>query len=226
MVLAEIILVPYRLGTRDILQVVNTSYATMSRKQRVLEQVQRNRRRRGIIATTIVGILIVVLVVGVYALVINSPHPKVSLPSYLDKCVVLELPGYHSHPNLTIIISGYNYPIPAGLGIQGSCLKPLHVHEEPGVIHIEPDENRTFTLSDFFLTWGNWANNPTFATFNSTQIFSYKAGPGTNHLLSMTVNGSPDTTFQNHQFPHKAASTSTLCVYSPCVPDNIVITYA
>lgn len=197
-----------------------------SRKKRILEEVQKKRRQRTIITLTVTAVLVSVLVVGIYALVVNSPHPRVSLPSYLDKCVISELPGYHSHPNVTIIINGVIYPIPAGLGIQGNCLKPLHTHEEVGIIHIEPDENRTFTLSDLFLIWGNWANDATYATFNSTQIFNHKAGPGTNHQLTMTVNGTPDTSFQNHQFPHNAASSSALCVYAPCVPDNIVITYS
>jgi len=196
----------------------------MSRKKHVLEEVARKRRQRGIISILIVAVLIAVIVVAVYVLAQNQPKVRVQLPSYLDKCVNSELPGYHSHPNLTIILSGSHYPLPVDLGIQGSCLKPLHTHDSTGVIHIEPDENRTFTLNDFFLIWGNWANDPSFAIFNSTQIFNYKVGPG--HQLTMTVNGNSDSSFQNYQFPLHAAPTSSLCVYPPCVSDNIVITYS
>ena len=200
-----------------------------TRKKKILQQVQRQRRQRTMITFTIVAVLIVIIVAAIFFLPRTPPNP-VQLPTYLDKCVTSELPGYHSHPNITIIIGGVIHPIPANLGIQASCLKPIHTHDTTGTIHIEPDENRTFTLNDFFLVWGNWASDRTFAIFNSTQIFDHKTGNG--HQLNMTVNGSPDTSFQNHQFPHNAASTSTLCVYGPpqgyppCVPDNIMITYS
>lgn len=198
----------------------------MSRKKKVLEEVARQRRRRGIISIAIVAVLIIVIVVGIYVFALNQPKNVVSLPPYLDKCVVSELPGYHSHPNLTIIVNGVIHPLTPNIGIAGSCLKPLHTHDSTGVIHIEPDENRTFTLGDFFLVWGNWANDASIAAFNSTQILGYKAGPGTNHHLTMTVNNKTDTSFQNHQFPFHAAPNNSECVYPPCVPDDIVLTYS
>ncbi len=193
-----------------------------SRKKKVVQQVERQRRQRTVVTLTVVAVFIAIIVVAVL-LIQSSPNP-VQLPPYLDKCVTSELPGYHSHPNVTIVISGSVYPIPINLGIQGSCLKPIHTHDSTGTIHIEPDEDRTYTLGDFFLVWGNWVSNQTFATFNSTQIFDHKIGPG--HQLTMRVNGNLYMGFQNHQFPHNAASTNALCVYGNCVPDNIVIDYS
>jgi len=94
------------------------------------------------------------------------------------------------------------------------------------VLHIETDVNRDYTLGDWFLLWGHKENNPTRAIFNSTQIFDHKAPVGGTHTLTMTVNGITDTNLDKHVFPHNAADTTTLCVFAPCVKDDIVITYS
>ncbi len=113
------------------------------------------------------------------------------LPAYLDRCPTSQL--YHSHPTLRIVISGTNFPIPSGVGMQGSCNRPLHTHDPTGTIHVETDDDRTYTLADFLTIWGNWANDKNLATFNSTQIFNNRADA--THNIALTVNGaSPGST--------------------------------
>jgi len=195
---------------------------SQTRKQKILGEVKRKRRQRTLTTLAIVTVLIAVMVAAMFL----QPRSTnlVPLPDYLSHCVYGSV--YHSHPNLTITINGANFPFPPAPGtVDNGCLQPIHTHDATGVLHIETDQNRDYSLGDWFLLWGHWANNPTTAIFNSTQIFDHKAPVGGTHSLTMTVNGSPDNKFDKHVFPHNAAPSSSLCVTQPCVPDNIVITY-
>jgi len=196
---------------------------TQTRKQKILGDVKKKRRQRTAITFTIVAILIAIVVVAV--LTFHGTPNLVPLPDYLSHCVTGSV--YHSHPNLTITISGANFPLPPAPGTaDDGCLQPIHTHDATGVLHIETDQNRDYTLGDWFLLWGHWENNPTRAIFNSTQIFDHKAPVGGTHSLTMTVNGVSDTSLNKHFFPHNAAPSTPLCVTQPCVQDDIVITYS
>jgi hypothetical protein len=199
------------------------------RKQKILGDVKKKRQQRAIISIALAVVLIAIVVVAVIAL--TPKQSLVKLPDYLSHCVNGNL-FYHSHPNLTITINGANVPI-ANNSYNPSCQQPLHTHDASGVVHVETDENRDYTLHDWFLLWGFFVNDPNFTIFNSTQIFTYKVDPAHTHHLSMTVNGVNDTTFENHVIPRNASPTggvggSGLCavpVNQPCVKDNIIITY-
>jgi hypothetical protein len=196
---------------------------TQTRKQKILGDVKKKRRQRTAITFTIVAVLIAVIVV---ALLIYHPAPdQVPLPDYLGHCVGPTL-AYHSHPNLTITISEVNFVLPPAPGtFIGGCPQVIHTHDASGVLHVETDVNRDYTLGDWFLLWGHWEQNPTRAVFNSTQLFDHKVVPG--HNLTMTVNGLTNTQFNLHVFPHNAAPTSSLCTVPAqgCVQDDIIITY-
>ncbi|GEM_PF-595765 len=213
---------------------------SQSRKQKVLKEVKRQRRQRTIITVTIVAVLVVIIVGAILFLPRPTPDP-VQLPSYLDHCVTGNL-VYHSHPNLAITIKGVAQTLPITFenGFDGSCARVIHTHTSDGVLHVETDQNVNYTLGDWLLIWGHWAGSSSTATFNSTQIFSNKAGPGTGHTLSMTVNGSIDknpsdfrdgnpANFQNLWLPRDAVSGQNSCFPVPstgCVAFNIVVTYS
>jgi hypothetical protein len=198
-----------------------------SRKQKILGDVKKKRQQRAIISI-VIAIALVALIVG--AVIALTPKAyRVALPDYLSHCVNGNL-VYHSHPNVTITINGANVPL-ANNSFNSSCSQPLHTHDASGVIHVETDENRDYTLHDWFLLWGFFVNDPNFTIFNSTQIFTYKVDA--THHLNMTVNGAIDPKLENHVFPRNASPTggvggSGLCavpVNQPCVKDNIIITY-
>ena len=92
------------------------------------------------------------------------------LPYYLNVCVSGAGQAYHAHAHLSISINGAQQAIPGDVGRNGGCLRPLHTHSADGVIHLEPDSDRTFKLGDFFLVW----NQP----FNATQFMSQKYSAG------------------------------------------------
>ena len=190
-----------------------------SRKKAIMEQVEKQRRRNRLVTLGAIVLIAVVIVAVVIAL--PKSGNAVQLPDYLNRCVVSSL-LYHSHPTLSIVINGSTFTIPATLGIQGACNRPIHTHDATGTLHVETDENRDYTLGDFFLVWGNWANNAQLAIFNSNQIFGGHVVSG--HNLTMTVNQNPVSSFQNYVLPRNAGTPNpTNC--PNCQPDNIVITY-
>lgn len=204
-----------------------------TRKQKVLEQVQRKRRQRTVLSFTIVAVLVVIIVVAVIFLP-RSTNP-VSLPDYLSHCVTGSL-VYHSHPNLVVTINGVGQTLP--ISFNPGCPQPIHTHTQDGVLHVETDQNMNYTIGDWFSLWGYYASSPSIATFNSTQVFGYKTGPG--HTLTMTLNGNPDqnpgdfrdrnpANFQNLYLPHDAQSGANSCYPTPpsgCISWNIVVTYS
>jgi len=185
--------------------------------------VQRKRRQRTVTTVAIVAILVTVIVVAI--LFIPRPPPNVvPLPDYLNHCVTGSL-VYHSHPDLAITISGQAIVIP--VTFDGSCSQPIHTHDSSGVLHVETDQNQNYTIGDWFLLWGHFANSQTQTIFNGTQIFNNRVDP--THHLTMTVNGVNDTTdYQNLQIPRNAVTGQNGCTPVPtqgCQPFNIVITY-
>jgi hypothetical protein len=86
----------------------------------------------------------------------------------------------HDHVHLDVIVDGRKVTIPAGIGMaepadrgpcppgngtSGDCAtgesffgqvanSPLHTHSRSGLIHIESDRRRTFSLGEFFDEWG------------------------------------------------------------------------
>lgn len=68
--------------------------------------------------------------------------------------VVANIPlKQHIHPELRIFVDGVEEKIPAntGLGLQH---RVLHTHEEDGVVHVESQDTREYTLGDFMGVWG------------------------------------------------------------------------
>jgi hypothetical protein len=191
-----------------------------SRKQKVLEEVRRRRHQRTILSMGIVVILVAIIVTTIF--LIPRPQPnQVQLPAYLARCVYESL-AYHSHPELSIMINRQAILIP--VTIDASCPQPIHTHDSSAVLHVEADENRNYTLGDWFLLWGHWSSNRTITIFNSTQIFSNKVDAS--HHPTMTVNGASDTPdSQNLQFPRNAGTTADCEAPGGCQPFNVAITY-
>ena len=185
--------------------------------------MEKQRQRNKIISISAIILIAVVIVAVVIAL--PKTGNAVPLPGYLDHCVVLSPLVYHSHPTLSITISGSTVAIPLGVGIGNSCNHPIHTHSADGVLHVETDENRDYTLGDFFLVWANHDNDPQRAIFNQTQIFGNHAGNG--HSLTMTINGNPNNEFQNYVLPRTACESTSVCQSNPTlVLTNIALVYS
>ncbi len=60
----------------------------------------------------------------------------------------------HIHQHLDVIIHGKPMPVPADIGIGSGFISDIHTHDGSGIIHVESPTIQTFTLGQFFDTWG------------------------------------------------------------------------
>lgn len=75
----------------------------------------------------------------------------IHLPALKEEGVAL-----HTHQHIDIFINGTHVDIPGGIGINENdgFISPIHVHDEPDIIHVESPTIQTFTLGQFFDIWG------------------------------------------------------------------------
>lgn len=92
----------------------------------------------------------------------------------------------HIHPELEIYFGDQKQTIPANIGIEPTCMKAIHTHEDTGKIHIEYPENHDFTLSDFFANWDQ--------PFSKDKIMDKQIDP--THQILMTVDGVPNDQYE------------------------------
>lgn len=94
----------------------------------------------------------------------SGPAPWLpEIDNLLSRLKAIDLPALyeegnalHIHQHLDILVSGKPVTIPAGIGINqvARFISPLHTHDVSGVIHVESDVMRDFTLGQFFDVWG------------------------------------------------------------------------
>lgn len=126
------------------------------------------------------------IVIGIIVLIIFLVIPIILLKTKTNsdgpitqQCVRHGPKGIHLHPVLEISIDGIKQEIPKDIGvISFFCMRPLHTHDDAGIIHIESRIIRDFTLGDFFTIWDK--------TFNRSCIFDYCSDKGN---LTVYVNG-------------------------------------
>ena len=96
--------------------------------------------------------------------------------------------GMHIHPNVRIVIKGEEQTIPANIGIQPGCMRPIHTHDDSGTLHLEFPGEQDVRLGQFFAVWGK--------TFNKNCIFDRCNSPeGT---VKFFVNGQPNEEHENY----------------------------
>jgi hypothetical protein len=92
----------------------------------------------------------------------------------------------HIHPIVRIKIDGQPTAIPANIGIDPTCMKAVHTHDDTGTVHLEYPEKHDFTLGDFFAVWGQ--------NFSKTQILDKNVDD--THTLTVTVDGQPNEDYE------------------------------
>ncbi|MBI3640311.1 MAG: hypothetical protein HY223_08365 [Thaumarchaeota archaeon] len=94
----------------------------------------------------------------------------------------------HIHPRLYIEMDGQTYMVPQNVGIDPSMWKdhsldqygmtgmaPLHTHTNDGMIHVESNVKRDYTLGEFLDIWGIDLKGKTVnATSNGEPIPDYR----------------------------------------------------
>lgn len=102
------------------------------------------------------GVTVAVFAFIILASVWSSMFPLPLKPSRVAAfdCIQHRNLALHIHPVLTITVKGEKVEIPANVGINASCMRALHTHDDTGVIHIEHSQAIEFSLGDFFAVWG------------------------------------------------------------------------
>lgn len=89
----------------------------------------------------------------------------------------------HQHVDLNINDAAIVTPAGIGVGAMNSFISPIHTHDTSGVIHVESNIVRDFTLGQFFDIWG--------VRFTADCIGGYCADA--THTLTVYSNGTPVT---------------------------------
>jgi hypothetical protein len=86
-------------------------------------------------------------------------------------CDAQEGQRIHIHQHLVILDRGKAVDIPPRVGQPSMkrCIYWLHTHTPDGIIHIEAPKDRSFTLGDFFLVWGQPLNRTAAASARVTK---------------------------------------------------------
>jgi hypothetical protein len=106
----------------------------------------------------------------------------------------------HTHPQLSILVNGTSFSVPAQIGIDPSLWKdhsldrfgmqsmpemnmsamaPLHTHDDSGILNVESIVNRNYTLGEFLNIWGlNLDGKTVKMTMNDKQMADFR-----NHIL-------------------------------------------
>jgi hypothetical protein len=126
-------------------------------------------------------------------------------------CLVTE--DYHIHTQLTIIRDGQQLAIPAHVGLQG-CAYETHTHDKSGVVHVETNVAKRFTLGQFFSVWGQPLTSTNIAGIpvsklaiyiqDGTKLSAYTGDIGSidlqAHRVIYLVIGTPPATLPNYQW--------------------------
>ncbi|HTN71626.1 MAG TPA: hypothetical protein VMO00_11105 [Methylomirabilota bacterium] len=85
------------------------------------------------------------------------------IPNLLARLKAINLPALHEegnalhiHQHLDLFVNGKPVTVPKDIGINFDArfISPLHTHDRTGIIHVESDKVRDFTLGQFFDVWG------------------------------------------------------------------------
>jgi hypothetical protein len=71
----------------------------------------------------------------------------------------------HKHAMISIYRDGVRLALPAFIGLNG-CTYETHTHDRTGVVHIEPNVERTITVGQFFGVWGKPLSSSSIAGIN------------------------------------------------------------
>jgi hypothetical protein len=89
------------------------------------------------------------------------------------------------YPHIRIVIDGKEEPIPANIGVEENCMRPVHTYDETGTIHVEAAKTVNIPLGEFFRLWKK--------EFSRNQILDHVRDA--EHEIVMFVDGKPSEAF-------------------------------
>lgn len=121
--------------------------------------------------------------------------------------------AYHRHALVSIYKEGLRQGLPENVGRDG-CAYELHTHDVMGVVHIETDVAKTFTLGQFFALWNQplglsgtagLAGPVRFYLIESEKLTRYTGDPAALELVAhreiVIVSGAAPAVLPKYRWP-------------------------
>lgn len=106
----------------------------------------------------------------------------------LTTCISPDKISMRLNVHLRIVINNSEIRIPARIGQDQNCVRPVHTKDSSGTIYVESPVNYPYTLKDFFAVWNQ--------LFTKDKLFFLRAND--NHKIEMTVNGQQSFDYEDH----------------------------
>lgn len=100
---------------------------------------------------------------------------------------------YHIHALVSVYEDGQRLALPGNIGRPSDCDYEMHTHDGSGVVHIETDKERNFTLAQFFAEWGQplsatsiagLPGAPTFYVIDKEKVTRFTGDPAALELAA------------------------------------------
>ena len=111
----------------------------------------------------------------------RSDAPTVDILDSVRRLVPLDLTtlgGHnglvlHFHAHIDIFVNGKKVKVPALIGINPGAgyLTELHTHDDRGVIHIEAQKKRDFTVGQFFAEWAVYLDSHSIGGYSGMKWY-------------------------------------------------------
>lgn len=75
-------------------------------------------------------------------------------PPPLEQCIPGEDVPFEQQAYINVTLNGQPFTVPANIGITSDCVRPLHTHDDDGLIHMQFFKPTRFTLDNFIKLWG------------------------------------------------------------------------
>ncbi len=86
-------------------------------------------------------------------LVTNVIAQQARLQDPLYQCLPSDERPYQAYVTISVTVNNQQVEVPKGIGVSPDCLRPIHTHENDGVIHVAYEKPYDFSLGHFLWYW-------------------------------------------------------------------------
>lgn len=98
--------------------------------------------------------ILLAVVVASVGIVTNLITQQVRGQDPLYQCIESDEQPYQAYVTMAVTVDGQQLTIPENIGISPDCMRPIHTHDNSGLIHLAYEKPHEFRLGHFFWYWG------------------------------------------------------------------------
>ncbi|MEM2760453.1 MAG: hypothetical protein QXU32_11925 [Nitrososphaerales archaeon] len=107
--------------------------------------------KKKMLIRSMIALAVIAVAAGVITNIITQ-QARAQDPVY--QCIESDNLPYQAYVTISVSINGQPIEVPANIGMQENCLRPIHTHDNSGLIHIVYDRPYDFKLGHFLWYWG------------------------------------------------------------------------